>query len=119
MATVRRTFTRALMMVVTLCGLNLVLTNGQVRADRASCEQIRTACKNAGFVLGGGARDGLLVDCFNPIVQGTARPKAASRPLPTINPQLVNACRAGSDSGPVAAAGERTVGARRRRSNRL
>ncbi|HXR16937.1 MAG TPA: hypothetical protein VN777_12135 [Terriglobales bacterium] len=59
--------------------------------------------KNAGFVLGGGARDGLLLDCFNPIVHGTARPKAASRPLPNISPELVNACRAGNDSAYVAA----------------
>ena len=44
-------------------GLYLVFSNNPVRADRASCEQIRTACKNAGFVLGGGARDGLLLDC--------------------------------------------------------
>jgi len=100
---IRRTVVH-MMMILTLFGLNLVFTNNQVRADSASCEQIRRACKDAGFVLGGGARDGLLVDCFNPIVHGTARPKAASRPLPTINPQLVNACRAGNDSVPVAAA---------------
>jgi hypothetical protein len=99
MDSARRTFVSVLI----LFGLYLVFTNNQVRADRASCEQIRTACKNAGFVPGGGARDGLLVDCFNPIVHGTARPKAASRPLPNINPKLVNACRAGSDSAPVAA----------------
>src|ERR1039458_4087826 len=93
---------RTLVSVFILFGFYLVLTNIQVRADRASCDQIRTACKNAGFILGGGARDGLLLDCFNPIVQGTAQPKAASRALPAINPQLINACRAGNDSAPVA-----------------
>jgi hypothetical protein len=82
-----------LIMSLMLLGLNLVLTDNQVRA--ASCDQIRTACKDAGFVLGGGARNGLLLDCFNPIVAGTAQPKSASRPLPTISPQLVNACREG------------------------
>jgi hypothetical protein len=95
----RRTFLLALFFF----GPYMVFTGNPVRADQASCEQIKTACKNAGFVLGGGARDGLLLDCFNPIVQGTPRPKAASIPLPNINPQLVNACRAGNDSAPVAA----------------
>ena len=89
--------------VLIMLGLYLVCANRPVRADRASCEQIRTACENAGFVLGGGARDGLLLDCFNPIVKGTARPKSVSRPLPVISPQLVNACRAGNNSAPVAA----------------
>ena len=94
---------RTLVHVLILFGLYLAFANNPVRADRASCEQIKTACKNAGFVQGGGPRDGLLLACFNPIVQGTARPRAASRPLPAINPQLVNACRGGNDSAPVAA----------------
>ena len=86
-----------------LLGLILVFTGNQVRADRAACDEIKAACKNAGFVLGGGARDGLLVACFQPIVQGTAQPKSASRPLPAIDPQVVNACREGKDAAPVAA----------------
>ncbi len=110
---------RTLVSVLILFGPYLVFSTNQVRADRASCEQIRTACKNAGFVPGGGVRDGLLLDCFNPIVHGTARPKAASRPLPNIDPKLVNACRAGSDSAPVAAPMGVAVGACRRRSDRL
>jgi len=94
---------RILVHVLILFGLYLVFTNNPVRADRASCEQIKTACRNAGFVQGGGPRDGLLLACFNPIVQGTARPRAASIPLPAINAQLVNACRSGNDAAPVAA----------------
>src|SRR5450432_1128117 len=99
----RRTLVHALLMLMMLFGISLVFTDNQARADRASCDQIRMACKNAGFVQGGGARNGLLLDCFQPIVDGTAQPKSASRPLPTINPQLVNACRAGRESAPVAA----------------
>src|SRR5271170_311306 len=91
---------RALIYLLILFGLYLVFANNPVRADRASCEQIKTACRNAGFVQGGGARDGLLLACFNPIVQGTARPRAASIPLPAINAQLVNACRSGNDAAP-------------------
>src|ERR1700693_3609413 len=93
---------RPFILVLILLGLYVTFARSQVRADQASCDQIRTACKNAGFVLGGGARDGLLLDCYNPIVQGTAQPRAASRPLPAVNPQLVSACRAGNDSAPVA-----------------
>jgi hypothetical protein len=98
----RGTLVHVLTMLVMLFGLNLVIRDNQVRADQASCDQIKAACKNAGFVLGGGARNGLLLDCFQPIVQGTAQPKSAARPLPKINPQLVNACREGSDSASVA-----------------
>src|SRR5271156_1201783 len=103
MDSMRRTLVHVLIMLGILLGLSLVLNDGQARADQAACEQIKTACKNAGFVLGGGARNGLLVDCFQPIVQGTAQPKSASRPLPTINPQLVSACRAAKESAPAAA----------------
>jgi len=103
MDAIRRALVRLLIMLLILFGVNLVCTENQVRADQAACDQIKTACKNTGFVLGGGARDGLLLDCFQPIVQGTARPKAATRPLPTVSQQLVNACRAGKDSAPLAA----------------
>jgi len=89
---------RILILVLILFGLYPAFANNQLRADQASCDQIRTACKNAGFVLGGGARDGLLLDCYQPIVQGTPQPKLASRPLPRINPEVVNACRSGNGS---------------------
>src|ERR1700691_2022643 len=94
---------RILVLVLMLFGLYLIVISNPARADQAACEQIRTACKSAGFVLGGGARDGLLLDCYNPIVQGTTRPKMASIPLPNVSPQLVSACRAGKDSAAVAA----------------
>ena len=113
----RRTLAQVLIVLTVLFGLD-VFTGNEAQAGQA-CDQIRTACKNAGFVLGGGARDGLLLDCVNPIVQGTAQPKSASRPLPTINPQLVNACREEEGLSARRAACERTAGARRRRSDRL
>ena len=102
MDSIRRTLVHALMLLLILLGLSLIFTDDQVRADQAACNQIKTICKNAGFVQGGGARNGLLLDCFNPIVQGTAQPKLASIPLPTIDPQLVNACRTGKDSAVIA-----------------
>jgi hypothetical protein len=98
----RRTLVHVFVMLVMLLGLSLVLTDEPVRADQAACNQIKTACRDAGFVPGGGARNGLLLDCFNPIVQGTAQPKLASIPLPRIDPQVVNACRSGKESAVAA-----------------
>ncbi len=57
------------------------------------CEQIRTACKNAGFVQGGPIGDRLVLDCLNPIVFGQKPPRNLSRPLPQIAPDLAAACR--------------------------
>ncbi len=118
MHSMRRAVFRMLV-ILTSFALRLVFTSYQVRADSPSCEQIKTACRNAGFIRGGGARDGLLLACFNPIVHGTTRPRAASIPLPAINPQLVNACRAGNASIARRGACGRTPGACRRRSDRL
>jgi hypothetical protein len=68
MDSMRRTLVHVPILLMVMFGLSLVFTGDQVRADRAACEQIKAACKNAGFVLGGGARNGLLLDCFQPIV---------------------------------------------------
>jgi hypothetical protein len=105
MGSIRRTLAHVLIILAMLLGLNLVFTNNRAWADRASCDQIRAACRDAGFVQGAGAHNGLLLDCFNPIVQGTAQPRGASRPLPRVDPQAVDACRAGRESAsvPVAA----------------
>jgi hypothetical protein len=96
----RRAVVHVLNLLMTFFGLNLALTGNQARADRAACDQIKAACKNAGFVLSGGDRNGLLRDCFQPIVQGTAQP-SASRPLPKITPQLLGLCREASEPASV------------------
>ena len=60
-----------------------------------ACGQIRAACKDAGFTLGGmSTGTGLLADCVIPIMQGIAQPAAATRPLPPVTPQVVAACKA-------------------------
>jgi hypothetical protein len=87
-----------MLMILTFFGLDVLFTHDQVRADSASCEQIKNACRKAGFSAGGGVHDGLLLACFNPIVHGTPQPKAASMSLPSISAEVVNACRAGNDS---------------------
>ena len=58
------------------------------------CDQIVAACKNAGFVEGDYKQGyGLHVDCINPIMRGTPQPPKADKPLPTISPQVVAACK--------------------------
>src|SRR6202045_4483119 len=59
------------------------------------CAAIRQVCLNAGFVMNGArAGEGLIVDCVRPIMQGTPQPARASKPLPAVDPALVEACRA-------------------------
>jgi hypothetical protein len=75
------------------------------------CEQIRTACKNAGFVQGGPIGDRLVLDCFNPIVFGEKPPRGLSRPMPQVAPDLAAACREKqSPSAPLPAAGSLVPG---------
>jgi N-acetylglucosamine-6-sulfatase len=77
-------------------------------AQEGPCGQITAACESAGFARGaakGGA--GLQVDCVAPIMQGGAQPKRASKPLPQVDPQVVEACKAsnpafGQGRGPAA-----------------
>jgi N-acetylglucosamine-6-sulfatase len=75
--------------------LAVVLTTPSAApAAQDACAQIRAACQRAGFTSGG-ARDGsgLQVDCVMPIMQGAPQPKRASKALPQIDPQLVDACK--------------------------
>ncbi len=59
------------------------------------CAAIRAVCLQAGFVpQGARAGEGLVVDCIRPIMQGIPQPPRASKSLPAIDPQLVEACRA-------------------------
>ena len=59
------------------------------------CIAIRTVCQQAGFVMQGARNgDGLIVDCIRPIMMGIPQPPRATKPLPAVDPQLVEACRA-------------------------
>jgi len=59
------------------------------------CGKIRAACESAGFAPGA-ARDGigLQIHCMMPIMQASAQPPSARRPLPKVDPQLVMDCKA-------------------------
>jgi hypothetical protein len=58
------------------------------------CAQIRAACTQAGFVPNGAKMGvGIAVDCIQPIMVGTPQRKQATKPLPSLDPQLVAACK--------------------------
>jgi hypothetical protein len=70
-------------------------TAQQGQALSPPCAALRQVCAQAGFVLQGArAGEGLLVDCVRPIMQRIPQPRRATKPLPAIDPQLVEACRA-------------------------
>ena len=59
------------------------------------CAAIRIVCQQAGFVPQGARQgEGLIVDCIRPIMMGTPQPQRATKPLPAVDPALVEACRA-------------------------
>jgi hypothetical protein len=59
------------------------------------CAAIRQVCLQAGFVQNGArAGEGIVVDCIRPIMMGTAQRPKAAKPLPAVDPALVEACRA-------------------------
>src|SRR5271157_3255624 len=67
----------------------------QTAVAQGPCQQIKSACMNAGFVQGGvSAGNGLWLDCIDPIMQGTAQRHKATKPLPQVDPKLVAACKA-------------------------
>ena len=80
----------------------LIIGVGALSAAKAAkpeaCAEITAACKAAGFVPGGASSGtGLMVDCVRPILQGTT-PRKASKPLPSVDPQTIAACKS-SDPG--------------------
>jgi hypothetical protein len=76
-------------------GCVAVLNSSAAVAANKPCQQIRQACAKAGFVQSGAKQgNGLVADCIVPIMQGAAQPANASKPLPTIDPQVVAACHA-------------------------
>ncbi|HZR68114.1 MAG TPA: hypothetical protein VFB01_03560 [Burkholderiales bacterium] len=59
------------------------------------CKQIADACTKAGFIPGDWKKgDGLWRDCVDPIMQGTSSVPGATKPLPSVDPNLVAQCKA-------------------------
>jgi hypothetical protein len=64
------------------------------RSAEGPCAQIVSACKNAGFVKGDAKQGyGLWRDCVDPIMRGSKQPANADKPLPSVSPQVVAACK--------------------------
>lgn len=65
------------------------------KEETKACQQISNICKNAGFDPGEAAKGtGLNAHCLNPIMQGKTKAPGAKKPLPTVDPKLVAACKA-------------------------
>jgi hypothetical protein len=78
----------------TLIGLALPLIALSAEQAPGPCEQIVAACKSAGFVAGEYKEgSGLWADCVAPIMRGSKQPAAADKPLPSVSPELVAACK--------------------------
>lgn len=59
-----------------------------------SCQQITKTCESAGFVANEWKKGiGLYAHCVNPLMQGLSEVKGAKKPLPKVDPTLIEACR--------------------------
>jgi hypothetical protein len=73
------------------------------------CAKITAACSQAGFFPNGAKTGaGIEVDCIHPIMASTPQRAQATKPLPSLDPQVVQACRErnpsfGMDDGPIVA----------------
>lgn len=72
------------------------------------CAKIAAAC-TPGFSLNGAKTGvGIGVDCIRPIMAGTPQRAQATKPLPSLDPQVIEACKErnpnfGMDGGPIVA----------------
>ena len=77
--------------------LTMTIATQSARAADAPkpCQQIAQACKTAGFIKGDWKKgDGLWRDCVDPIMQGQTSVPGATKPLPTVDANLVAECKA-------------------------
>jgi len=90
-----RSMTMSLAKFCTLAaGLTLCWAVQSAEPAPGPCDQIKAACKSAGFVQGDYKQGyGLWVDCIDPIMQGKKQPAKADKPLPSVAPSLIAACK--------------------------
>jgi len=97
-ATAPRSYQRVAWLVRAVVLLPFV--HGAASAAQDPCAAIRQLCESAGFVQGAAqSGNGLQRDCVQPILQATPQPRGASRPLPSVDPLLVAACKSGTSEG--------------------
>ena len=86
--------------LISVCSFLVAVTSVSSWADNTAqapgpCMKIAQACKNAGFIKGDWKKgDGLWRDCVDPIMQGSTTDPGATKPLPSVDPGLVAACKA-------------------------
>ena len=91
---VRQPWSRAAYLWAVAVGVAVTLPAAKAQGQNP-CEQIKTACLNAGFVAGGGAAgNGLRRDCIEPILQGRTHSRKSMNPVPAVDPGTVAACNA-------------------------
>ena len=74
----------------------LAATPGRAAPDEAACEQVRTACKDAGYLRGSGEVGSRLVkDCVEPLLNGRTKDNASTLTLPTVDVAILTACKGG------------------------
>ena len=99
---------------ICITALTLIVGAGSATAQQAlprPCAALRQVCLQAGFVpQGARAGEGLVVDCIRPLMQGIPQPRRATKPLPAVDPQLVEACRAANPNFGMANAAQQQRG---------
>jgi hypothetical protein len=80
---------------ITLTLAIALLASPSARAEEGKpCLKIKEACEQAGFKFGSADQGlGLLVDCIRPIMDNAPN-ASATKPLPTVDADIVTACKA-------------------------
>lgn len=85
----------SILLVAVATSLAGLMPAGAQQPPPRPCAAIRQVCLQAGFVLNGArAGEGVVVDCIRPIMLGAPQPRRATKPLPAVDPALIEACRA-------------------------
>jgi len=67
----------------------------QSKGAPGPCNQIAAACSKAGFIKGDWKKgDGLWRDCVDPIMQGKTNVSGGTKPLPSVDANLISQCKA-------------------------
>lgn len=100
-----QTSTRTARLFASILGLTVFFA-AAVAQGQSPCEQIKTACTNAGFVQGGAKSGvGLWHDCVDPLLGRRAHSRINTKTLPRVDPKIVAACKAQNPNyGPPGAA---------------
>jgi len=94
-STLPATLPKMLLAVLAPAIASLAPALAQQQPPPRPCAAIRQVCLQAGFVRNGArAGEGLVIDCIRPIMQGMPQRVRASKPLPALDPALIEACRA-------------------------